>query len=94
MNAPEGANRPGRVQSGITIQRATGFPPPAPIPLNPNSLESQSLTSFNLRRIALAMVNAWKIEGTTFSPQPNGHSHEQARLEPPARAQANSPLRH
>jgi hypothetical protein len=40
-NAPEGVTKPGRVQSGITIQRATGFPPLAPIPSNANSLEGQ-----------------------------------------------------
>jgi hypothetical protein len=39
INAPEGANRPGRVQSGMSIQRAAGFPPLAPIPLNANSLK-------------------------------------------------------
>jgi len=32
MNAPVGATEPGRIRSGITIQRATGFPPLAPIP--------------------------------------------------------------
>jgi hypothetical protein len=58
MNAPEGASRPGRVQSGITIQRATGFPPLAPIPLNANSLESQFLTSLNLHGIRFGMVKA------------------------------------
>ena len=47
----KGVSKPGRVQNGITIQRATGFPPLAPIPLNANSLEGQSLTSLNLRRI-------------------------------------------
>jgi hypothetical protein len=51
MNAPEGANRPGRVQSGITIQRVTISLRWPPIPLNANSLDGQSLTSLNLHRI-------------------------------------------
>jgi hypothetical protein len=47
----KGVSKPGRVQNGITIQRAAGFPPLAPIPPNANSLANQSLTSLNPRRI-------------------------------------------
>jgi hypothetical protein len=51
-------DRRGVLRVEITIQRATGFPPLAPIPLNANSLEGQSLTRLTYVEFALAMVKA------------------------------------
>ena len=58
MDAPEGANRPGHIRSGITIQRVAISLCWSPIPPNASSLEGQSLTSLNLSRFVLAMVKA------------------------------------